>query len=65
MNPHLYNLNKAAYSVTETMAQLSVGRTKLYSLIKKGDLRPVKLGKKTIFHAGDLADFLSKLRAAA
>jgi hypothetical protein len=33
-DPHTYGLLKAAYSVNETLAMLSIGRTSLYSLVK-------------------------------
>jgi hypothetical protein len=65
MHPHEYNLTKAAYTVTETMAHLCVGRTNLYALIKAKKLNPVKLGKKTVFPAPELARFLSSLKSAA
>jgi len=65
MHPHQLNLTKANYSVPETMAQLCVGRTKLYELIKTKKLKPVKIGKKTIFPAAELASFLSDLKPTA
>jgi excisionase family DNA binding protein len=45
------------------MQHLSVGRTKLYELIKTKKLKPLKIGKKTIFPAAELAGFLSSLAA--
>jgi excisionase family DNA binding protein len=62
LTPQTLGLTKAAYSVTETLTVLSIGRTSLYEAVKNGDLRPAKLGKKTLFLADDLAAFLSKLR---
>ena len=62
MAPQDYGLTKAAYSVNETLTLLSIGRTSLYALVQKGDLRPAKLGKKTLFYAVDLAALLTKLR---
>ncbi len=41
---------------------LSIGRTSLYDLVKRGELKPAKLGKKTLFYATDLAALLTKLR---
>jgi hypothetical protein len=64
-DPHTYGLTKAAYGVAETLTMLSIGRTSLYGLIKSGALRPVKLGKKTLFYANDLAVLLAKLRGGA
>jgi excisionase family DNA binding protein len=56
---------KAAYGVNETLELLSIGRTSLYAAVKRGELTPVKLGKKTLFCAADLAAFLTKLREPA
>ena len=63
MHPHEYGLLKAAYSVNETLNVLSIGRTALYGLVKNGKLKPTKLGKKTLFYATDLAQFLDRLRS--
>jgi Helix-turn-helix domain len=63
MQPHEYGLLKAAYSVNETLALLSLGRTSLYQLVKDGELVPTKFGKKTLFAAPDLAALLNKRRA--
>jgi excisionase family DNA binding protein len=41
---------------------LSIGRTALYAAVKRGDLKRVKFGKKTLFYAADLAAFLARLR---
>jgi helix-turn-helix protein len=43
-------LQKAAYGITETVELLSIGRSSLYALVKRGELEPVKLAKKTFFH---------------
>ena len=61
-NPRAFGLVKAAYSVNETLDLLSIGRTSLYSAVNRGELNPVKFGKKTLFYAADLAAFLTKLR---
>jgi hypothetical protein len=60
-NPRNYGLLKAAYSVNETLEILSLGRTSLYKLINCNELHPVKLGKKTLFLAPDLTEFLVRL----
>ena len=64
MNPDEYGLLKAAYTVSETTAVLSIGNTSLYELVKDGRLKPAKLGKKTLFLAADLARLLDELRGA-
>jgi excisionase family DNA binding protein len=65
IDPHTFGLRKATYTVRETLDQLSIGRTSLYAAIKRGDLRMVKFGDKSLFLANDLAEFLSKLATAA
>jgi hypothetical protein len=63
IDPHVFGLVKAAYSVNETLTVLSIGRTSLYKLVKLGELTPIKLGKKTLFGSDNLASLLIKLRA--
>jgi hypothetical protein len=62
IDPRAFGLAKAAYAVGETLDLLSIGRTSLYAAVKRGDLKRVKLGKKTLFYAADLASFLTRLR---
>ena len=62
LTPQNLGLTKAAYSVSETLSLLSLGRTSLYAVVKSGHLRPTKYGKKTLFLAADISAFLSKLR---
>jgi hypothetical protein len=61
IDPRAFGLAKAAYGVGETLDLLSIGRTSLYAAVKRGDLKRVKFGKKTLFYAADLASFLTKL----
>jgi len=62
IDPHAFGLHKAAYSVLETMAILSIGRSSLYRIINDGRLPAVKFGKKTLFYASDIAAFLTHLK---
>jgi hypothetical protein len=62
VDPRTYGLAKAAYAVDETLELLSIGRTSLYAAVKRGELRPVKFGKKTLFLAPDITRFLTGLR---
>ena len=62
IDPRAFGLAKAAYGVGETLGLLSIGRTSLYAAVKRGDLKRVKFGKKTLFYAADLAAFLARLR---
>jgi excisionase family DNA binding protein len=65
VDPREFGLVKAAYSVRETLELLSIGRTLLYRLVASGALRLTKLGKKTLFCASDIAQFLARLREAS
>ena len=60
--PSTLGFTKVAYAVDETLELLSIGRTALYAAVKRGDLKRVKFGKKTLFYAADLAAFLARLR---
>ena len=62
IDPRAFGLTKVAYAVGETLDLLSIGRTALYAAVKRGDLKRVKFGKKTLFYAADLAAFLARLR---
>jgi excisionase family DNA binding protein len=53
---------KAAYSVREVVELLSIGRTSLYAAVHRGELRRIKLGRRTLFFSTDLAAFLARLR---
>ena len=64
-SPSTFGLTKAAYTVNESLNILSIGRTSFYSLIKSGQLRPIKLGKKTLIGAHDIVALLQSLREAA
>jgi excisionase family DNA binding protein len=64
-DPRAFGLMKAAYSVREAVQLLSVGRTSLYAAVRRGELRSIKLGRRTLFCAPDLAAFLTRLRASA
>ena len=62
VDPRSLGLLKAAYSIREAAYALSIGRTSLYAAVGRGDLKPVKFGRKTLFCAADLAAFLIRLR---
>jgi len=49
------------YTIKETYELLKVSRAKLYLLIKDGALKPVKIGKKTIFKESELNRFIEGL----
>jgi hypothetical protein len=62
LDPRAFGLLKAAYSVNETLDQLSIGRTTFYDLVNCGDLKITKLGRKSLVYAVDIASLLNKLR---
>jgi hypothetical protein len=65
VDPRTLGLVKVTYGVNETLELLSIGRTALYAAVKRGELTPLKFGKKTLFCATDLAAFLTRLMEAA
>jgi len=50
--------------VSEACDLLSIKRTFLYRLISDGRLRPVKLGRRTMFRYSDLLSFADEAKAA-
>ena len=62
---NVHGFDKACYSVNQTLNILSIGRTSLYALVKRGDLTPLKIGKKTLFTAENISELLNKLRGEA
>jgi excisionase family DNA binding protein len=58
-------LTKQAYSIAEVKAELGIGQTKLYALIKEGKIKTHKIGARTIIKAESLKDFLDSLPEVA
>ncbi len=54
---------KRAYSIPEVCEQASIGRTRLYTEIKEGRLRVVKVGRRTLIRAEDMDAWLGSLGA--
>jgi excisionase family DNA binding protein len=54
-------VNRAAYTIAETLALTGLGRDKLYALINSGQLPARKLGRRTLVIATDLHRFLESL----
>jgi excisionase family DNA binding protein len=48
-------------SVNETAARLSIGRTKLYQLVARGELQLVKIGSKSLITHASLQAFVAKI----
>ena len=52
--------SKLAFSINEAIAASSIKRTKLYSLIKEGDLDAVRIGGRTLIPAESLRALIAK-----
>lgn len=53
--------SRLLYSIDEAVAQLGVGRTYLYQLIKHGKVRTVKLGRRTLVPHDELVRYVASL----
>ncbi|MFI6540266.1 helix-turn-helix domain-containing protein [Nonomuraea sp. NPDC050547] len=52
-----------AYTVEQVAEMLSVGRDKVYSLLRTGQLKSIKIGKLRRITDRHLADFVSSLES--
>jgi excisionase family DNA binding protein len=50
---------------TEAAEMLGIGRTTVYSLIKAGDLHPIKIGTRTLISMDELEAYVDRLKAGA
>ena len=53
-----------SYTVKQAAAQLGIGRTSIYALIKTGELTPIKLRQRTLLRHEDLVALLQRMHAA-
>ncbi len=65
MTANEFNLTKLTYTISETSQITSLGRNSLYNLANAGELPIIKVGKRSLFAAVDIAAFLDKRRSAA
>jgi excisionase family DNA binding protein len=56
-------MTQLAYSILEACEAARIGRTNLYEVIRSGQLRVVKHGKRTLILADDLRAWLGSLPA--
>ena len=62
--PNDFGLTKAQYTISETGAILSLGRSSVYALINSGELPPVRYGHKTVIAALDIARIIEMRRGS-
>lgn len=55
-----YEIQPRLLDVTETTHRTSLRKTKLYELINAGELRPIKLGRKTVFSEQEVNEWIEK-----
>ena len=51
-------------SVDEFCESTHVGKTTFYGLVKRGDIRVLKVGRRTLIEFSEIAAFLARLRQA-
>jgi excisionase family DNA binding protein len=54
-------LGRAAFSIPEVQVQLGLCRDRIYGLIRNGDLKARKVGRRTLVTNTDLQEFLQAL----
>jgi excisionase family DNA binding protein len=50
-----------AYSIAEACAVARIGRSTLYKHVRAGNLRAIKIGRRTFFLRGDIDRWLEKM----
>ncbi|MCW1400987.1 helix-turn-helix domain-containing protein [Novosphingobium sp. MW5] len=57
-------MEKLAYSIKEAAQASSLSRTKIYELIRQGEVTPVKVGGRTLLLRADFEALFARSRAA-
>ncbi|MGH3710483.1 MAG: excisionase family DNA-binding protein [Pseudonocardiaceae bacterium] len=52
---------KLAYSIDEAFLALSIGRTQLFDLLRRGEITSVKIGRRRLIPAASLDAYLARL----
>lgn len=55
------NSNKLNHSIAQACEIIGVGRSTFYSLIKKGEIKPLKIGGRTVVPDAELNAFQHRL----
>lgn len=55
---------KAVLTVDEFCRACTIGRTSFYAAVKRGHVRPLKFGARTLVPAAEIQNFLERLSAA-
>lgn len=50
--------NKISLTIDEAVEATGIGRTKLFALLKSGDLAALKIGRRTLIRVDDLKSFM-------
>lgn len=58
----LYRTKISCLSVAETLRLLGIGRTSFYKLVKNGEIRIIKCGRRSLVRLSDLDAFLTSLQ---
>lgn len=56
--------NTRLIALPEVSAITTLGKTSLYQLVASGDLRPIKLGRKTVFAECEVFDWVNRRLAS-
>ena len=57
--------DRLTWSVPETLLQLGIGRTTLYSLISEGRLEAIKIGRRRLIVASSAQALIERLQTEA
>jgi excisionase family DNA binding protein len=58
-------MDKIALTIPEAVQASGIGRSKLYELFRRGDLKPRKAGKRTLIIRTELEAYISSLPVSA
>ncbi|MGH3769600.1 MAG: helix-turn-helix domain-containing protein [Pseudonocardiaceae bacterium] len=54
---------KLAYGIDEGCSTLSIGRTAMFDLLRKGEIKSVKIGRRRLIPAASLEAYVGRLVA--